>query len=173
MRSHGEYGMCGKQPEQQARKRSKISLSSEYTGSDVHLITPADILSFSQFPPQFNSMSDLWTTIQINVLVKTSPGATVAVKAVTSPGGGCAVFYHDDEKGHIIIGEAAVSMAVAGLDITAEFLINELGVMAEGDVSDARLEEIFDARRWLQGFRKYSSREQAEMHWMTGLEKDG
>jgi hypothetical protein len=53
-----------------------------------------------------------------------------------------------------------------------EFLIKELDGMAEGDVSDGRLEEIFDARRWLQGFRKYSSREQAEFDWMTGGVKD-
>lgn len=84
------------------------------------------------------------------------------------------MFYHDDEKGHIIIGEAAVSLAVAGQDISVESLIKELSVMAEGDVSDAKLAEIFDARRWLQGFRKYSSREQAELHWitMTGQEND-
>lgn len=80
---------------------------------------------------------------------------------------GGAVFYHDDQKGHIVIGEAAVSLAVAGQDITLESLIRELSAMAEGDVSDARLEEIFDARRWLQGLRRYGSREKAERHWMT------
>lgn len=33
--------------------------------------------------------------------------------------------------------------------------------MADDDVSDAKFEEIFDARRWLKGFRQYSSREEA------------
>ena len=69
------------------------------------------------------------------------------------------MFYHDDEKGHIIIGEAAVSLAVAGQDISVELLIKELSAMAEGDVSDAKFKEIFEARCWLQGFRQYSSRE--------------
>lgn len=84
------------------------------------------------------------------------------------------MFYHDDEKGHIIIGEAAVSLAIAGQDITVESLIKELAAMAEADVSDEKLAEIFDARRWLQGFRQYGSREQAELHWMTmtGQEND-
>ncbi|OWS77087.1 hypothetical protein CBW22_02865 [Pantoea sp. VS1] len=85
------------------------------------------------------------------------------------------MFYHDDEKGHLIIGEAAVSLASAGQDSTAGSLRKELAVMAEADVSDEKLAEIFDARRWLQGFRQYGSREQAELHWMTmtGQENDG
>ncbi len=47
--------------------------------------------------------------------------------------------------------------------------------MAEADVSDEKLAEIFDARRWLQGFRHYVSRQSAELHWMTmtGQENDG
>ncbi|WP_156138078.1 hypothetical protein [Pantoea rodasii] len=57
------------------------------------------------------------------------------------------MFYHDDEKGHIIIGEAAVSLAIAGQDITAESLIKEFAAIAEADVSDEKLAEIFDARR--------------------------
>jgi len=32
--------------------------------------------------------------------------------------------------------------------------------MADGDVSDAKFKEIFDARRWLKEFRQYSSREE-------------
>jgi hypothetical protein len=40
--------------------------------------------------------------------------STVNPKVVIFPKGGFAVFYHDDEKGHIIIGEAAVSLAAAG-----------------------------------------------------------
>ncbi|WP_082672366.1 hypothetical protein [Type-D symbiont of Plautia stali] len=80
-------------------------------------------------------------------------------------------FYHDDEKGQTIIGEAAI----VGLDITAESLIKEFAAIAEADVSDEKLAEIFDARRSLQGFRQYGSRQSAELHWMTmtGLENDG
>jgi hypothetical protein len=40
------------------------------------------------------------------------------LRLLFSRNGGFAVFYHDDEKGHIIIGEAAVSLVVAGQDIS-------------------------------------------------------
>lgn len=60
-----------------------------------------------------------------------------------------------------------VSLAVAGLNITLESLIRELRTMAEGDVSDARIEEIFDARHWLQGLRRFGNLEKAELHWMS------
>ncbi|PXV76820.1 hypothetical protein [Pantoea sp. PNA 03-3] len=84
------------------------------------------------------------------------------------------MFYHDDEKGHIIIGEAAISLSLRGHDITTESLLQELAVMADGEVSDSKLAEIFDAKRWLQGYSRYGSREQAELHcMMTGQENDG
>lgn len=85
------------------------------------------------------------------------------------------MFYYDDKKGHVIIGEAAVSLALAGQEISIDTLIKELSVMAESELSDTKLEEIFDARRWLQSFNRFSTREKAELHWMTvtGQEDDG
>ncbi len=41
------------------------------------------------------------------------------------------MFYHDDEKGHLIIGEAAVSLASAGQDSTVGSLRKGARVMAE------------------------------------------
>jgi hypothetical protein len=90
-------------------------LTSEYTGYDVHPVMTADILFFGSVSPAVNSKSYTGTKIQISVLVKTSSGATVAVRLSLSRGGGCTVFYHDDEKGHIIIGEAAVRLAAGDL----------------------------------------------------------
>ena len=85
------------------------------------------------------------------------------------------MFCHDDDKGHVIIGQAAISLAMSGQEISVQSLIRELSLMAETEQSDRKLEEIFDARRWLQSFSRFQSREQAEQHWMTltGPDDDG
>jgi hypothetical protein len=54
-----------------------------------------------------------------------------------------------DEKGYVIIGEAALSLALKGLDITVPSLIGELTRIAEGSISDERIYSIYESRNWL------------------------
>ncbi|MBA4823430.1 hypothetical protein H2241_21065 [Pantoea ananatis] len=58
----------------------------------------------------------------------------------------------DDEKGHVIIGEAALHLALAGKEINVASLMNELRSMAAYHCSDDRLSKISEARTWLKPF---------------------
>ena len=59
-----------------------------------------------------------------------------------------------DEIGHVIIGEAALSLALSEKKISVRSLINALESMASAGGSDARLIEISEARSWLKSFDK-------------------
>ena len=76
-----------------------------------------------------------------------------------------------DGKGHVIIGEAALSLALGEREISVHSLISQLGHMAEAGGSDSRLTEISEARSWLKSFHEP---EQAVRHvpylqTLTGL----
>lgn len=58
----------------------------------------------------------------------------------------------NDEKGHVIIGEAALHLALAKMEISVSSLLAELNRMAAAQNSDALLSEISEARNWLKGF---------------------
>lgn len=75
------------------------------------------------------------------------------------------MLFHDEEQGHIIIGEAVINLAVSQKEINIHSLIIELGTMAEGDASDNRLAQIADARRWLKAFVETSPRNREELRW--------
>ena len=64
----------------------------------------------------------------------------------------------DDEKGHVIIGEAALHLALAEKEINVISLIAELGHMAANESCDERLGDISGARSWL---KKYANPETA------------
>jgi len=57
-----------------------------------------------------------------------------------------------DEIGHVIIGEAALSLALSEKKISVHSLINELESMANAGGNDARLIAISEARTWLKSF---------------------
>lgn len=57
-----------------------------------------------------------------------------------------------DEKGHVIIGEAALSLALSEREISVQSLIEELGYMAKAGGSPSRLSDISEARSWLRSF---------------------
>ncbi|KHJ69713.1 hypothetical protein QU24_02340 [Pantoea rodasii] len=61
---------------------------------------------------------------------------------------------HHDGKGHVIIGEAALSLALGEKEISVHSLIAELGHMAQTGGSDKRLTEISEARSWLKSFHE-------------------
>lgn len=56
-----------------------------------------------------------------------------------------------DEKGYVIIGEAALALALREQNIDVLSLINELNSMAEFSLNDERLYSISEARSWLIG----------------------
>ncbi|MEN4522762.1 hypothetical protein [Pantoea agglomerans] len=56
----------------------------------------------------------------------------------------------DDGNGHVIIGVAALHLALAKKEISVISLIAELGYMAADKCSDERLTEISEARSWLK-----------------------
>ncbi len=56
----------------------------------------------------------------------------------------------DDRKGHVIIGEAALYLALAEKEINVLSLIAELGHFAANVSCDERLRDIFEARNWLK-----------------------
>ena len=59
-----------------------------------------------------------------------------------------------DGKGHVIIGEAALSLALSEREISIESLIAELGFMARAGGSNARLTEISEVTNWLRSFHE-------------------
>ncbi|MDR6352553.1 hypothetical protein [Pantoea sp. SORGH_AS_0659] len=59
-----------------------------------------------------------------------------------------------DGKGHVIIGEAALSLALGEKAISVRSLIAELGHMAQAGGSDKRLAEISEARSWLKSLHE-------------------
>ncbi|NIF23990.1 hypothetical protein [Candidatus Pantoea multigeneris] len=61
---------------------------------------------------------------------------------------------HNDGKGHVIIGEAALSLALSEKEISVRSLISELKHMAEAGGNDNRLTEISEARDWLKSFHE-------------------
>lgn len=54
-----------------------------------------------------------------------------------------------DAKGYVIIGEAALSLALKEQNIEVNSLINELRSMAKSSVSDERRYSIFESINWL------------------------
>jgi hypothetical protein len=85
------------------------------------------------------------------------------------------LLFYDEQKGHAVIGEAAVSLAVNDQQISVDALMNKLTLMAEVESSDARLQLIYDARKWLSSFLQPANRNRAELNWLTltGQPKEG
>ncbi|MEN4834451.1 hypothetical protein [Pantoea vagans] len=67
----------------------------------------------------------------------------------------------DDEKGHVIIGEAALHLPLAEKEINVISLIAELGHMAANASCDKRFSDISEARSWL---KKYANPGPTEQH---------
>lgn len=79
---------------------------------------------------------------------------------VNRANGGFTVLLQNDEKGHVIIGEAALHLALTNMEINVSSLLAELKRMAAAQNSDARLSEISEARNWLKGFITQGQAEQ-------------
>ena len=62
-------------------------------------------------------------------------------------------FQHDG-KGYVIIGEAALSIALGQRVVSVQSLIDELDLMANAGGSNARLSDISEAVSWLKSFEE-------------------
>ncbi|WP_442799401.1 hypothetical protein [Pantoea vagans] len=62
----------------------------------------------------------------------------------------------NDEKGHVIIGEAALSLALGEKEISIASLFTQLGFMAKSESNAERLTQIAEARNWLSSFKSPS-----------------
>lgn len=58
----------------------------------------------------------------------------------------------DEHRGHVIISEAALHLALAEKEININALLSELGLMATDNCHDDRLSQICAARVWLREF---------------------
>lgn len=67
----------------------------------------------------------------------------------------------------LIIGEAAVHLAMNNTDITVNSLIRELADMAAAEKDPLRYVQIRGAKRWLRGFKSLSGNRD-ELRWVTG-----
>lgn len=63
------------------------------------------------------------------------------------------MLFRDDEKGHVIIGEAALSLALGEKEISIASLFTQLGFMAKSERNEDRLTKISEARSWLSSFK--------------------
>ena len=57
-----------------------------------------------------------------------------------------------DEKGQVVIGEAALALALSEKEISLSTLIMQLSRMEAGCVTDERIQSIVKARNWLMSF---------------------
>ena len=56
------------------------------------------------------------------------------------------MLFQNDEKGHVIIGEAALSLALGEKEISIATLFTQLGYMAKSESNADRLTKIAEAR---------------------------
>ena len=73
--------------------------------------------------------------------------------------------YHS--KNQLIIGEAAVHLAINNADITVDSLIRELTDMAAAEDDPARYVQIRGAKSWLRSFTPLPGN-RAELRWLSG-----
>ena len=76
--------------------------------------------------------------------------------------------FEDFHNGNqLIIGEAAVHLAMNNTDITVNSLIRELADMAAAEEDPLRCVQIRGAKRWLRGFKSLAGNRD-ELRWVTG-----
>ncbi|MDI6636491.1 hypothetical protein [Pantoea dispersa] len=73
---------------------------------------------------------------------------------------------NNHDQNQMIIGEAAVHLAMNNADITVGSLIRELAEMAAAEKNPARCVQIRGAKRWLRGFESLPGNRD-ELRWIT------
>lgn len=73
----------------------------------------------------------------------------------------------EDERQHVIIGEAAMNLIFSREEISLGSLINQLQSMASVEEDDDRLLKIWEARKWLLEYKKGSTVALSGHHWLS------
>jgi hypothetical protein len=73
----------------------------------------------------------------------------------------------EDEKQHVVIGEAAMNLIFNREEISLGALINQLQSMASAEQDDDRLLKIWEARKWLLEFKKGALTAPSGNHWLA------
>jgi len=73
----------------------------------------------------------------------------------------------EDERQHVIIGEAAMNLIFSREEISLGSLINQLQSMASVEEDDDRLLKIWEARKWLLEYKKGSIVPGSGHHWLS------
>lgn len=126
-----------------------LRMHKRYSGRNTGLV-------FSSGPRRHGSVSGFITRVAF-FRATTFSGEVINNRA----NGGCTVLIQDDEKDHVIIGEAALHLALAEKEINVISLLAELGDMAANVSCDKRLGDISEARNWL---KKYANPGRTEQH---------
>jgi len=75
------------------------------------------------------------------------------------------LYFNSDEKSRVLIGEAAIHLALTEQEINVETLIHQLTLMARKETSGPRLALIHAACEWLSDSRALSSQHIEELNW--------
>jgi hypothetical protein len=78
------------------------------------------------------------------------------------------VYFSDDEKANVIIGEAALTLITNHQEVSVDSLLKQLQKMTSQEKDKSRLREMGAAIKWLTGFRTVSVHAAAEALWLSG-----
>ncbi|MBD8165237.1 hypothetical protein [Erwinia persicina] len=73
----------------------------------------------------------------------------------------------EDEKQHVVIGEAAMNLIFSREEVSLGSLINQLQSMARTEDDEDRLLKIDEARTWLLEYKKGRTTAPAGNHWLA------
>lgn len=73
----------------------------------------------------------------------------------------------EDDKQHVVIGEAAMNLIFSREEVSLGSLINQLQAMAGAEKDDDRLQNISEARKWLLGYKKGSIAPPSGNQWLS------
>lgn len=82
------------------------------------------------------------------------------------------MYFNNDEKTRVIIGEAAMHLALNEQEIDVAALVRQLGLMVRRTTSPERQAAIHEACDWLNTFRELGSQHIAALNWdIMGLDE--
>ncbi|WP_051937290.1 hypothetical protein [Erwinia sp. 9145] len=83
------------------------------------------------------------------------------------------MFISDEEKGHILIGEATISLIFNREEITPQALSDALQKMADGESDKERVRQIEQVRQWLKRYKQPGSLSSQRAGWPVSVQDSG
>ena len=77
------------------------------------------------------------------------------------------LYFSNDEKANVIIGEAAMNLIDADQEVNVELLMGELQSMSASEVDEKRLEQLHYVYQWLMGFKTIGARNNKQAGWLS------